>query len=47
MVVSDLTRSGDLAETFKSERDTTQNQIRAALPGIVESFDPVAVAAVV
>lgn len=47
MAVSDQTRSGDLAETFKSERDTTKNQIRVALPGIVQSFDPDAVTAVV
>lgn len=47
MAVSDQTRSGDLAETFKSERETTKNQIRVALPGIVQSFDPGAVTAVV
>lgn len=47
MAVSDQTRSGDLAETFKSERDTTKNQIRVALPGIIQSFDPDAVTAVV
>ncbi|EPO8143915.1 Gp138 family membrane-puncturing spike protein [Enterobacter kobei] len=47
MAVSDQTRSGDLAETFKSERDTTKNQIRVALPGIVQSFDPDTVTAVV
>ncbi|EJL4307884.1 translation initiation factor IF-2, partial [Escherichia coli] len=46
MAVSDQTRSGDLAETFKSERETTKNQIRVALPGIVQSFDPDAVTAV-
>lgn len=47
MAVTDQTRSGDLAETFKSERETTKNQIRVALPGIVQSFDPGAVTAVV
>lgn len=47
MAVSDQTRSGDLAETFKSERETTKNQIRVALPGIVQSFAPDAVTAVV
>ncbi|TGC25023.1 Gp138 family membrane-puncturing spike protein [Escherichia sp. E1130] len=47
MAVSDQTRSGDLAETFQSERETTKNQIRVALPGIVQSFDPGAVTAVV
>ena len=47
MAVTDQTRSGDLAETFKSERETTKNQIRVALPGIVQSFDPGSVTAVV
>lgn len=47
MAVSDQIRSGDLAKTFKSERDTTKNQIRVALLGIVQSFDPGAVTAVV
>ncbi len=47
MAVSDQTRSGDLAETLKSERETTKNQIRVALPGIVQSFDPGTVTAVV
>lgn len=47
MGLSSETRSGDLAETFKSERETTKNQIRVALPGIVQSFDPGAVTAVV
>ncbi|MGC4125008.1 Gp138 family membrane-puncturing spike protein [Enterobacter sp.] len=47
MAVSDQTRSGDLAETFKSEREITKSQIRVALPGIIQSFDPDAVTAVV
>lgn len=47
MGLSSETRSGDLAETFKSERETTKNQIRVALHGIVQSFDPGAVTAVV
>lgn len=47
MAVSDQTRSGDLAETLQSERETTKNQIRVALPGIIQSFDPDAVTAVV
>ncbi|KFC07587.1 putative phage protein [Trabulsiella guamensis ATCC 49490] len=47
MALSDQTRSGDLAETLKSEREATKNQIRVALPGIVQSFDPDAVTAVV
>ncbi|EPQ1146752.1 translation initiation factor IF-2 [Citrobacter amalonaticus] len=47
MALSDQTRSGDLAETFKSERETTKNQIRVAMPGIIQSFDPDEVTAVV
>jgi hypothetical protein len=47
MAVSDQTRSGDLAETFKSERETTKNQIRVAMPGIIQSFDADAATAVV
>ncbi|KAB0554614.1 Gp138 family membrane-puncturing spike protein [Pantoea stewartii] len=47
MAVSDQTRSGDLAETLKSERETTKNQIRVAMPGIVQSFDSDAITAVV
>ncbi|WP_446030631.1 Gp138 family membrane-puncturing spike protein [Lelliottia amnigena] len=47
MAVSDQTLSGDLAETFHSEREATKNQIRVALPGIVQSFDPDSVTAVV
>ncbi|WP_314143292.1 Gp138 family membrane-puncturing spike protein [Buttiauxella noackiae] len=47
MAVSNQTRSGDLAETLQSERETTKNQIRVAMPGIVQSFDPSTVTAVV
>lgn len=47
MAVSDQTRSGDLAETFDSERATTKNQIRVAMPGIVQSFNSATVTAVV
>lgn len=47
MAVSDQTRSGDLAETLKSERSITNNQLRVALPGIIQSFDPETVTCVV
>lgn len=47
MAMTDQSRSGDSAETFKSERETTKNQIRVAMPGIIQSFDPDAVTAVV
>ncbi|ELM3736992.1 translation initiation factor IF-2 [Edwardsiella piscicida] len=47
MAMNDQSRSGDSAETFKSEREITKNQIRVALPGIIQSFDPDAVTAVV
>ena len=47
MAVSDKTRSGALAEVLASERKTTSEQLRVALPGIIQSFDPDAVTAVV
>lgn len=47
MAVSDKTRSGALAEVLASERKTTCEQVRVALPGIIQSFDPDAVTAVV
>lgn len=47
MASLDQTRSGDLDETFTSERKTTKNQIRVAMPGIIQSFDPETVTAVV
>lgn len=47
MAVSNQTRTGELAETFKSERETTKSQIRVAMPGIIQSFDPEAVTAVI
>ncbi|MCS7489192.1 hypothetical protein KQE47_01285 [Raoultella planticola] len=40
MAVSDKTRSGALAEVLASERKTISEQIRVALPGIIQSFDP-------
>ncbi|MDU5474031.1 MULTISPECIES: Gp138 family membrane-puncturing spike protein [unclassified Pantoea] len=47
MAISDQTRSGDLAEAFKSERAMVKNQLRVAMPGIVQSFDPDKVTAVI
>ena len=47
MAVSDKTRSGALAEVLASERKTTSEQLRVALPGIIQSFDPDTVTAVV
>ncbi|HIG1568722.1 Gp138 family membrane-puncturing spike protein [Klebsiella pneumoniae] len=47
MAVSDKTRSGALAEVLASERKTLNEQLRVAMPGIIQSFDPDAVTAVV
>ncbi|HBK4620484.1 Gp138 family membrane-puncturing spike protein [Klebsiella michiganensis] len=47
MAVSDKTRSGALAEVLASERKVLSEQLRVALPGIIESFNPDAVTAVV
>lgn len=47
MAVSSQTRSGDLSATFSTERDITKDQIKVAMPGIIQSFDPGAVTAVV
>lgn len=47
MAVSDKTRSGALAEVLASERRTLNEQLRVAMPGIIQSFDPDAVTAVV
>ncbi|HHJ4449426.1 Gp138 family membrane-puncturing spike protein [Raoultella planticola] len=47
MPSSNQTRSGSLDETFESERKVLKEQIRVALPGIIQSFDPGAVTAVV
>ena len=47
MAVSDKTRSGALAEVLASERKNLNEQLRVALPGIIQSFDPDAVTAVV
>ncbi|MEQ5195390.1 Gp138 family membrane-puncturing spike protein [Klebsiella pasteurii] len=47
MAVSDKTRTGALAEVLASERKTLNEQLRVALPGIIQSFDPDTVTAVV
>ncbi|MCF6662023.1 Gp138 family membrane-puncturing spike protein [Raoultella ornithinolytica] len=47
MPSSNQTRSGSLDETFESERKVLKEQIRVALPGIIQSFNPDAVTAVV
>lgn len=47
MAVSNKTRSGALAEVLASEQKTLNEQLRVALPGIIQSFDPDAVTAVV
>ena len=47
MALSDKTRSGALAEVLASERQTINEQLRVALPGIIQSFDLGAVTAVV
>lgn len=47
MSVSDKSRSGALAEVFASERKTTNEQLRVALPGIVQLFNPDTVTAVI
>ena len=45
MAIFSQTRSGDLSETLASEREQTKDQIRVALPGIIQSFNPDAVTA--
>lgn len=47
MAVSDKTRSGALAQVLASERKALNEQLRVAMPGIIQSFDPDAVTAVV
>lgn len=47
MAVSDKTRSGALAEVLASERQTINEQLRVALPGIIQSFDHESVTAVI
>ncbi|MCT4713263.1 phage baseplate assembly protein V [Enterobacteriaceae bacterium H11S18] len=45
MAVSNQTRSGDLSATLSTERGIIKDQIRVAMPGIIQSFDPVTVTA--
>ncbi|WP_347004163.1 Gp138 family membrane-puncturing spike protein [Enterobacter roggenkampii] len=47
MAFSEQTRSGDQAETFKSEGKVLAQNLRVAMPGIIQSFDADAVTAVV
>ncbi|MCK0552589.1 translation initiation factor IF-2 [Pantoea ananatis] len=47
MTISSQTRSGELSEVLKTERSVINNQMRVALPGIVQSFDPDTVTVVV
>lgn len=47
MAVSSQTRSGDLSATLSTERDITKDQIKVAMPGIIQSFDPETVTVVV
>lgn len=47
MAISDKTRSGALAEVLASERKVLSEQMRVAMPGIIQSFDPDAVTALV
>lgn len=47
MGVSSQTRSGALAEVLASERKKLSEQMRVALPGIIQSFDPESLTAVV
>lgn len=47
MTVSSQTRSGALAEMLNTERQIISDQLRVALPGIIQSFDPNTVTAVV
>lgn len=47
MAVSAQTRSGDLSETLESTGTNWGGQLRVAMPGIIQSFDPDTVTAVV
>lgn len=47
MAVSSQTRSGSLAEALTSERKTGSEQLRVAMPGIIQSFDPDTITAVI
>ena len=47
MTVSVESRSGELAETINASSDDSSSQLRVAMPGIIQSFDAVAVTCVV
>jgi len=47
MTVSSQTRSGEMSEVLKIERSVIYSQLRVSLPGIIQSFDPATVTAVV
>lgn len=47
MAFSEQTRSGDQAETLKSEGKVLAQNLRVAMPGIIQSFDVKSVTAVV
>lgn len=47
MAVSDKTKSGALAEVLVSERKKINEKLRVAMPGIIQSFNPDTVTAVV
>lgn len=47
MAFSEQTRSGDQAETFKSEGKVLAQNLRVAMPGVIQSFDTETVTAVV
>lgn len=47
MAISNQTRSGDLSAVLDSQGADTRDQIRVAMPGIIQSFDPDTVTCVV
>lgn len=47
MSISNQTRSGDLSAVLDSQGADTRGQIRVAMPGIIQSFDPDTVTCVV
>lgn len=47
MSVSSQSRSGELSEVLRTERDKILSQLRVSMPGIIQSFDPETVTAVV
>lgn len=47
MMQTDQSLSGSLAETFRAELKTLNQDLRVALPGIIQAFDPESLTAVV